>query len=70
MTTLTCKVGKFIFHDEVRLNTAKLIRDSVMGQMLNPKEGYPRLRSERDCIEYARQSFKNEGPYLAAVVLT
>jgi hypothetical protein len=42
--TLTSKVGRFVFKPDVILSHAKLIRDTVMAQILNPKPGLPSLR--------------------------
>lgn len=52
--TLVCPVGKFVFQRHVPLIHAKLIRDSVMGQILNPKSNEPRLRNSQDIYDYAR----------------
>lgn len=52
--TLVTPIGKFVFPKTVPLAHAKLIRDSVVGQILNPKSNEPRLRSSRDIYDYAR----------------
>lgn len=52
--TLVTPIGKFVFHKSTRMAHAKLIRDSVMGQILNPKSNEPRLRNSRDIYDYAR----------------
>lgn len=64
--TLTCKIGRFIFDSGLPLSKMKLIRDTVMAQLLN--EGRRRF-SEHDCLELARQHFKDDSAYLAGVVV-
>lgn len=68
--TLTCKIGKFEFSDECALSTAKLIRDTVMGQILNPPEGSPKLpRDEGQIFQFVASAFKRDGHRLTAIVL-
>lgn len=52
--TFVTPVGKFVFQRTVPLAHAKLIRDSVMGQILNPKSNEPRLRNSKDIYDFAR----------------
>jgi hypothetical protein len=52
--TLVTPVGRFVFHNTVPLAHAKLIRDSVVGQILNPKSNEPRLRNSQDIYNFAR----------------
>lgn len=68
--TLTCKIGKFEFSDDCVLSKAKLIRDTVMGQMLNPPEGSQRLkRDEAQIFQFVAQAFKREAHQLTAIIL-
>lgn len=52
--TIVTPVGRFVFHNSTPLAHAKLIRDAVMGQILNPKSNEPRLRNSQDIYDYAR----------------
>lgn len=52
--TFVTPVGRFVFQRTVPLSHAKLIRDAVMGQILNPKSNEPRLRNSQDIYDYAR----------------
>lgn len=45
---LTCKIGKFTFEDDVPYSLAKLLRDTVMGQMLAPKQREQIVETEED----------------------
>lgn len=68
--TLTSKIGKFEFSDEITLSMAKLIRDTVMGQILSPPEGTPRLKRNAKSIKaFVAASFKNESVVFEKVVL-
>lgn len=68
--TLTCKIGKFEFSDDCVLSTAKLIRDTVMGQILNPPEGSQRLkRDEGQIFQFVAQAFKRDSSKLTAIIL-
>ena len=68
--TLTCKIGKLEFSDECALSTAKLIRDTVMGQMLNPPEGSPKLKRDEGAIfQFVASMFKREAHQLTAIIL-
>ena len=69
--TLTCKIGKLEFLDACPLSKAKLIRDTVMGQMLNPPAGSQRLkRDEGQVFQFVASAFKQDSPHLLAIVLT
>jgi hypothetical protein len=69
--TLTSKVGKFIFADHCELSKAKLIRDTVMGQILNPPEGSQRLpRDEKAIFTFVASAFKKDAPKREAIVLS
>lgn len=65
--TFVTPVGKFGFSKQVPLSHAKLIRDAVMGQILNPKSNEPRLRNSQDIYDYARDRL---GHALARVSFT
>lgn len=68
--TLRCKIGDIVFDEAISLSMAKLIRDTVMGQMLNPKKGDLRkLRSEQDVKLFIHDSFPKYEHAVAAVVL-
>ena len=51
---LECKVGRFLFDPNTPLSHTKLVRDTVMGQMLNPKPGDPRVFDEQSAREYVQ----------------
>lgn len=53
--TLVSPVGHFVFHRSVILSHAKLIRDAVMGQILNPKPNLPRLRNSEDIYSFVQE---------------
>lgn len=57
--TMTCKVGAFIFDKGIILSRAKLIRDAVMGQILNPKSRVE-LRTDVDVYNYVRDALSND----------
>jgi hypothetical protein len=65
--TFVTPVGRFSFHKSVPMAHAKLIRDSVMGQILNPKSNEPRLRNSKDIYDYARDRL---GHMLARISFT
>lgn len=66
---LTSAIGKFHFHDSAPLSTAKLIRDTVMGEKLANHN--PQLRTSEDCLNWSHATFKtNSERYLRAVILT
>lgn len=68
--TLTCKIGKLEFSDDCALSTAKLIRDTVMGQMLNPPEGTPKLRrDEGEIFQFVASMFKRDAGKFTAIIL-
>jgi hypothetical protein len=52
--TLTCTVGRFTFDTDVIISRTKLIRDSVMGQILTPRPGEPHLITAQDVYAYIR----------------
>ena len=52
--TLSCKVGKFQFAASTHLSHAKLIRDTIMGQLLVPKPGAKVIRNDADAMTVAR----------------
>lgn len=67
--TFTTKLGRFVFDERIPLSIAKLIRDTLVGQRLNPQADNTRLRSEQDYLDYARDKF-GLGFMLRGVVLT
>lgn len=54
--TLTSKAGRFIFYSDVLLSHAKLIRDMVGAQVVNPQPRAPRIKSSSDARNYVRAS--------------
>lgn len=52
-------IGKFEFHDDVLLSHAKLVRDTVVGQWLNPKPGAKRLKTLKDVHEFMASHSSN-----------
>lgn len=50
--TFTCTLGVFIFEGIVKLGHAKLLRDTIMGRYLNPKQGEKQLRTEEDVHKF------------------
>lgn len=48
---LTSAIGKFTFDDKTVLSHAKLVRDTVVGQMLNPKQDCRRVKDDVDACE-------------------
>lgn len=65
---LTCKIGKIEFDDEIELSKAKLIRDTVMGQVLNPTDGR-KVRTPRQALDFARESFPEQSSQILEVGL-
>lgn len=61
--TLTSKIGQFHFHPETPLSIAKLIRDTVMGQVLAPAPNSRRLRSTEDVDEFVKEFFRSKSLY-------
>ena len=51
---LSSKVGTFYFYPGTLLSHAKLIRDTIMGQILSPKGKY-RVSGELSATEYIRE---------------
>lgn len=51
---MSSKVGTFFFEDGVPYSHARLIRDSVLGQILSPEPGMPKLKTEQDCKKFVR----------------
>lgn len=51
---MTSAVGKFTFEDDVQLSHAKLVRDSVVGQMLAPKTRTMRVETEDEAYAFIR----------------
>lgn len=66
--TLTSKVGKFIFDDEMPISKAKLIRDTVMGQILNPQDGR-KIKTDDQAFNFARDSFPGQGLWIKDIIL-
>ncbi len=55
MITLTSPIGKFIFGEDTSPSHAKLIRDTIVGQWLNPKIRTNHLHSVEDAMMFMRQ---------------
>lgn len=53
--TLTCKIGRFQFPSTTILSHAKLIRDAVMGQILNPNPQIKSIECEKDVHTYVNR---------------
>lgn len=51
---MTCKVGRFSFDQGVILSHAKLIRDSVMRQILNPQSQFGKITDEHSAREFVQ----------------
>lgn len=47
-------IGNFFFDKNVAPSKAKLIRDTVVGQFLNPKPGAPQITSKASAQEFIR----------------
>ena len=62
--TLYSKLGAFIFESGTNMRHAKLVRDTVMGQVFNPKPGSKRLVTLNDCFEFMKN---HESKVLAAI---
>lgn len=56
MTTIimTCKVGKFTFDPGTPYALCKIVRDAVMGQLLQPKQRTMNVRDETDVYNFIR----------------
>lgn len=52
----TCKIGTFYFPKETRLSLAKLTRDTVMGQILNPEPRTQQINTAEDAEQFMRNS--------------
>jgi len=64
---LTCAIGKLEFDDNINISTAKLIRDAIMGSILNPRDG-TKLKTQEDCFRYAKD-YHPEGYKLSSVII-
>lgn len=58
--TMTTKVGRFLFFSSDVLSHCKIVRDSVMGHILNPQNGLPRIKSSAEASAFVKQHV--EGP--------
>lgn len=61
---MTCGIGRLIFDDDTELIHAQLVRDTLLGQILNPQPGTARIHSEQNCYDFIRNECGN---ILAAV---
>lgn len=61
---MTCGIGRLIFDDDTELIHAQLVRDTLLGQILNPQPGTARIHSEQNCYDFIRNECGN---VLAAV---
>ena len=52
--TLDSKVGRFVFFKDTPLSHAKLIRDAVMNQVLQPS--YKKIKTGQDAVNYIRHN--------------
>lgn len=50
--TLTSRVGRFTFDKKIPISKAKLIRDSIVGQVFNRNMGTPKIENEQDAYDY------------------
>lgn len=57
--TFTTLIGHFVFSEKADLAKAKLIRDTVVGQILNPKDGRM-LKSGQNVLEYIQATFDRD----------
>lgn len=53
---MTCKIGRFTFDRSTSLSIRKLVRDTVMGQMLNPKQREMTVETADDAYSFIRAS--------------
>lgn len=55
---LTSKVGTFIFSKKTPLSVAKLVRDTVMGEVLGVQSpnGHSKIHSEADAQEFIKNA--------------
>lgn len=65
---LTCKIGKIEFDDGMPLSKAKLVRDTLMGQVLNPTDGI-KIKNPRGALDFCRQSFPEDSAMILEVGL-
>lgn len=52
---MDCKVGRFVFARDVVLSRAKLVRDSVMGQILSPDRKCVSISNADEAREFMRE---------------
>lgn len=52
--TLTSQLCHFTFSSDVVLSHAKLIRDTVMGQVFTPKRGGRRIKNSQDIYNFVK----------------
>lgn len=57
---MTCKIGRFEFPDDTVPSLAKVVRDTVMGQMLCPKQRTMDVRTEEDAYAFMRANDSQE----------
>ena len=51
--TLISPAGRFFFSKEVILSQAKLIRDAITAQVMNPNPALPEIRCQTDAQQYS-----------------
>lgn len=66
---LSSRVGTFYFYPDARMSHAKLVRDAVMGQILNPDPEYRMIKVPADAylfVKTLRGSIK-ETPFVLSM---
>lgn len=53
--TLTSRIGSFEFNGGTSLNKAKRLRDEIMGQVLKPAPGLPRIKTDQDVYRFVHE---------------
>lgn len=68
MFRLTSAIGDFIFVKNTQLSHAKLVRDTVQGQILNPKPGETKLKSSYQIRQWIWDNFSKSMDNIQFVV--
>ena len=56
MKVFSTIIGRFGFPEGTELSQAKLVRDMVLGQFLDPQPHLPKLKTESDCYQYVKNN--------------
>jgi len=49
---LNSKAGTFYFFRDALMSHAKLIRDAITGEIMNPKRSHKKIRNSADAVQY------------------